>query len=79
MSGLIGGLTGGSEATATPGAAPKAPGRDDAKTQAMAAKQYKRAQKTNSVARALLYESGGTGGAPAPTKSQAAQLMAGGI
>ena len=71
---------GGDTTTATPGTAPKAPGRDDPKTQAMARKQYKRATKTNSFARALRYESGGTAGAPAPTSSRAAQVLgAGGI
>ena len=76
FSGLMGG--GDSEKAATPGAAPNAPGRDDKKTIRMATKQYKRAQKTNSYAKALLYESGGTAGAPAPTTSRAAQLMTGG-
>jgi len=77
MSALMGG-GGSSEATATPGLAPRAPGRDDAITQRRAAKMYKRAQKTNSYARALLYQSGGTGGAPAPTTSRSAALLAAG-
>jgi hypothetical protein len=74
MSGLFGG-SGSDVGDVKPGRAPKIPHRTDDKTQEMAMRRYRKFAKTDSVAAHLLYQSGKTAGAPAPSRSHTTQIF----
>lgn len=63
---MLSGIGGGSGYSAKPGKAPHLPKRNDENIDDITMRRIRKLQSSNSYAKALLYSSGKTAGAPAP-------------